>query len=86
VEARVKELDCEIQQVWNSTLMHEDDLQPQKSFPQNYTTFVNIYKNVPVREQLAKITKLPAFKSQSQIEVEAAKYLPRLEDFGFGDY
>ena len=43
VEAKIKALGCEVEEVWNSTLMHEDDLQPTKSFPQNYTTFVKLF-------------------------------------------
>lgn len=40
-----------------------------------------------MRQQFNTITKLPTFKeSQKQIELEAIKYLPKLEDFGFYNY
>ena len=50
VEAKVKALGCEVEEVWNSTLMHEDDMQPTKKFPENYTTFVKLFQDVEVRQ------------------------------------
>ncbi len=86
MEAKVRELDCEVEEVWNSTLLHEEDLQPTKTFPQNYTAFVNLFEHVEVRQQTTTINKLPLLKPSSEIEEQAMQYLPSLDDFGFSSY